>query len=352
MSPELAKIHQLCLSLTETSNPKMKWTWGEGLLGYSLSILDDYSKKEDFTKFLSAYCDYYVMHQPDICSSDTSAPGLVTYSLWKKTRNTDYRALTGRVLSYIEGEPRLLDGIPNHFGHNGMSHFYPKSIWVDSIMMFSVFPAIFASENNDQDLLKYASGLPAVFSKYLQDSIKGLWHHSYWAKRNKAYPGKDIFWGRGNGWVMAALPMLLERLPDSNEDKKGIIAIFQKTAAALLSCQREDGLFRTLLEQKSYEETSCTALIASGFYAGIRLGYLAKNTYATPALKAFNAVMAKIKTDDRGHFVLTDISGPTIPLWPIPKLYYRLIGKKPNWSYGVAALVFAGIEFDRQAQPQ
>jgi Predicted unsaturated glucuronyl hydrolase involved in regulation of bacterial surface properties, and related proteins len=348
MTPELEKIHQLCLSLAESSDPKMKWTWGEGLLGYAYGLLDDYSGRDDFTAFLSSYCDYYVAHQPEVCSSDTSAPGLVTYSLWKKTKKLEYEALTEKVLFYIKNEPRLLEGIPNHFGHNGMSHLYPRSIWVDSLMMFSVFPALYASENKDEKLLRYAAGLPTVFSQYLQDPKTGLWHHSYWVKRKKPYPGKGIYWGRGNGWVMAALPMLLERLPDSDPDKAGIIAIFKKTAAALLSCQHEDGLFSTLLQQKSYEETSCSALIASGFFAGIRLGYLSKETYLAPALRSFHAVMTNVLPNKQGKLEFRGISGPTIPLWPCPKLNYRLIGRKANWSYGVAALVFAGLEFDRQ----
>lgn len=93
-----------------------------------------------------------------------------------------------------------------------------------------------------------------------------------------------------------------------------------------------------------------SALIVSGFLAGIRLGYLPKETYEAPALKAFAAIMAKIETDRHGCLVFTGISGPTIPLWPCPKLNYRLIARKPNRSYGVAALVFAGIEFDRQTK--
>jgi len=348
MSPELEKIHRLCLSLAETSDPKMKWTWGEGLLGYALSLLDDYRGSNDFTSFLSSYCDYYVANQPEVSSSDSSAPGLITYSQWKKTKKAEYKALTDKVLDYIENEPRLLEGIPNHFGHNTFSHLYPLSIWVDSLMMFSVFPAIYASESGDEKLLKYAAGLPAIFSKYLQDPETGLWHHSYWTKEKRPYPGKGIYWGRGNGWVMAALPMLLERLPDTDPAKAEIVAIFRKTAAGVLPCQKADGLFSTLLRQKSYEETSCSALIASGFLAGIRLGYLPKETYLAPALRSFHAVMDKIRMNKKGQLEFAGISGPTIPLWPCPKLNYRLIGRKANWSYGVAALVFAGLEFDRQ----
>lgn len=39
--------------------------------------------------------------------------------------------------------------------------------------------------------------------------------------------------------------------------------------------------------------------------------------------------------------------GPTIPLPLMPALGYRGVPKGKNWSYGVAALIFAAIEYKR-----
>lgn len=54
--------------------------------------------------------------------------------------------------------------------------------------------------------------------------------------------------------------------------------------------------------------------------------------------------MNAIEESDDGVY-MTEISGPTIPLPLLPKLGYKMIPLGKNWSYGVAALIFAAIEY-------
>ena len=44
---------------------------------------------------------------------------------------------------------------------------------------------------------------------------------------------------------------------------------------------------------------------------------------------------------------MPEISGPTIPVPLIPKLGYKLVPRGKNWSYGVASLIFAAIEYKK-----
>ena len=54
------KVIKLADFITSSVDPKMKWMWGEALLGYALSELDNENKEEKYLKFLSDYCDYWV----------------------------------------------------------------------------------------------------------------------------------------------------------------------------------------------------------------------------------------------------------------------------------------------------
>lgn len=339
----ISQVVAVANHIRDTWDPKMKWMWGEALLGYSMAMLDESRGQDDYTDYLKAYCDYYVKHQPPVDQSDTAAPGLITYLMYKKTGNADYKALTDRVLDYIEHEPRLLEDSVNHLGNSLIGKFYPKSIWVDSLMMFSVFPALYAKRENNQNLLDIAARQPRVMAKYMMDPKSGLWHHSYWVNSKKPFPGK-VFWGRGNGWVVAALPMILENIGDHSE-RKTIIDIFKKTSSALLGLQREDGFFETVLNRpgKTYRELSATALIASGWFQGYRMGLLDEN-YLKAAEKAFSAVCeAIVVTND--EIIVPEISAPTIPLPLFPYLGYKLTPKGNNWSYGIAAVIFAAIQY-------
>jgi len=340
-------VKSLADSIITQKPPKMRWMWGEALLGYSLSELDAYEGKDDYTAFLKGFCDHYVENEPRVDQADTSAPGLITYAMQKKTGNKDYKKLTDKVIHYIKYEPRLIDDAVNHLGNSPEGKFYPKSIWVDSLMMFSVFAARYARENGDEQLLEMASRQPRLYASYMQDSEESLWYHSYWVKSGSHYPKKPLFWGRGNGWVLAALPMIAESLTEEHPEYDTIRKIFINTAEAVVKHHRKDEFYDTLLgyQKKTYREASATALIALGYFQGYRQGWL-DDTYLAKARASFRTLSDALITKD-GKVFMDEISGPTIPLQLLPYLGYRLIPKAKNFCFGIAALILAAIEYDR-----
>ncbi len=342
-SPELLLVKRLCDTMVKVREPKMRWMWGEALFGYALSELDAYLGTEDYTPFLKGFCDYYMDHPPRVVCSDTCAPALITYAMQKK--DPRYAKLTGRVLDYIQNEPRLLGGAVNHLGKNIAGRFYPKSIWVDSLMMFSVFPARYGAETGDAALLSYAAEQPALYSRCMQDEKTGLWRHSYWVKAKRPHPRGDVFWGRGNGWVMCALPMILDFIGPNHPRHTEILQIFRRTAEAVAKCQLPDGSFSTVLGSRLYRELSATALMAAGFLSGIGKGYLGE-AYLEPGLRAFRAVTASLRETGEG-VSMPEISAPTIPTHIFPYLGYKFIPRGENYPYGVAAAVFAALAYDR-----
>lgn len=356
-----SKVNKLADDLTARIAPRMKWMWGEALLGFALSELDGYLGQDRYLDFLKSYCEYWKAHAPRVDQADTSAPALITWSVYRRTGDEGCRLLTERVLNYIRNEPRILDDAVNHLGNSPEGRLYPKSIWVDSIMMFGVFPAIYASDTGDSALLDFAARQPGLYSGYMQDPAVGLWYHSYWIRARSHYPRRGIFWGRGNGWVMCALPMLLDRLPENHPEQDKIRSVFRITAAALLPLQRADGFFDTVLEHDrpmtaavlkhspgaNYREASATALIASGFMHGARQGWLGAE-FSVAGMKAFRAIVDTLEDTPQG-LTLPGISGPTIPLPVFPLAGYRLIPRGRDWSYGVAALIFAAMNYDKLA---
>ncbi len=140
--------------------------------------------------------------------------------------------------------------------------------------------------------------------------------------------------------------MILEAIGD-HEEKENILAILKKTSEALLPYQRPDGSFETVINKvgKTYRELSFTALVAFGWMKAVRLGYLDK-TYLEPALKAYQCVVDALEFKD-GKVFMPEISGPTIPMPVFPYLGYKLLPKKKNWSYGIAPLLYAAIEFNQ-----
>ena len=338
------KVTALADYVVSSFDPKMKWMWGEALLGYALDELDKANGTEKYTDFLTRYCDFWVEADPAVDQSDTAAPGLITYAMYKRTGKDEYKKLTDKVLDYIRNEPRLYLDCLNHLGSSPKAKIYPKSVWIDSVMMFSVFTSLYARENGMGELVEFAARQPKQYASMMFNEESGLWSHSYWVNFKMRYP-KNVFWGRGNGWVIAAFPMILDNIGLDHPEASEIISLYQKTSEALLARMNADGSFNTLLTHKSYRELSATALISAGWMHGVRCGYLDEK-FRDAAIKAFEAVVDAMDFDGDA-VAMTEISGPTIPVPLFPKLGYKLVPKGKNWSYGIAALIFAAIEYKR-----
>ena len=110
------KVNQLANYIITAMEPKMKWMWGEALLGYALDELDKFNNENKYTEFLTKYCDYWAEHNPAVDQSDTLAPGLITYAMYKRTGNEAYKKLTDKVLDYIQNEPKWFKELPINLG--------------------------------------------------------------------------------------------------------------------------------------------------------------------------------------------------------------------------------------------
>ena len=343
------RVVKLADFVAATWDPKMKWMWGEALLGYALDELDRAKGTTDYTGFLEKFCDHWVKADPAVDQSDTAAPGLITYAMYKRTGKPEYKALTDKVLHYIRHEPRLYLDCLNHLGSSGKGKLYPKSVWIDSVMMFSVFTSLYARENQDADLLEFAARQPKQYASMMFHPEDHLWAHSYWVRSRRPFP-RRLYWGRGNGWVICGFPMILDQIGPDHPEAAQIIEIFRQTSEALLHCVNGDGTFNTLLKHQSYRELSATALISAGWMHGIRRGYLDER-FREPAIRAFEACVDAMEENENGIF-MTGISGPTIPVPGLPKLGYKWVPRGKNWSYGIAALIFAAIAYRKLSEQE
>lgn len=322
------------------------WSWGEALLMYSLSLLDDELGEARYRAFYQAWADHHHEAGYEVDQSDTCAPVLVTNELFKKTGDEKYLEMTRAGIHYLKHEPRLVEDLINHNGHSRDSRDYPKSIWVDSMMMSGVFSAIAAKDFHDRELRDFARTQPRQFAKYLQDPQSRLFHHSWWKILNRPYP-RGLFWGRGNGWAVASLSMFLNYLDDADARR-----LLNEISGALLPLQREDHYFDTVVNKPgdNYRESSGTALIAAGWLNAVNHGYLG-DEHTGPAIKAFEAVVENLRhAGDKAY--MTEISLWTIPMFLMPYRLkfgpypgYKYVRKGENISYGVAALILAAISY-------
>lgn len=105
--------------------------------------------------------------------------------------------------------------------------------------------------------------------------------------------GKNCYWSRGNGWVVAAMVRSLDALPADHPDRAEYIAMLQTMCEALRKVQRDDGFWNVSLHDPTHfggKETSGTALFTYGMAWGVRHGVLAAGIYRPVIAKAWNAL--------------------------------------------------------------
>ena len=129
----------------------------------------------------------------------------------------------------------------------------------------------------------------------------GLWYRDEPAKSATTANGKKQIWGRGNGWVIAALARVLEQLPPNDPHRGEFITMLQTMAAALKPLQGADGMWRASLldpAEVPNPETSSTALYTFALAWGVRHGYLDTATYRPVVARAWNGMTTLVLHPD------------------------------------------------------
>jgi unsaturated rhamnogalacturonyl hydrolase len=344
---ERDRLVALADAVTRRLDPShMGWDWGEGLLLYALVRLDQQLGTPRYRPFIERYYAHHLAKGlPTIDWSDKCAPALAALELYQATGDEKYKRICDAVVTYLmEAKPTKGGGL-NHLGTFWLSKIYPQSMWVDSLMMYDVFAARYGRAMGDAKLTEFAARQPLHFAKVLQDPRTKLWKHAHLNSLKLNIPSNDVYWLRGNGWVMASMPEVLSQLPADHPKRPELRKSFQATASALAPHQTETGLWYTVLNRpgKTYLEASGTALLAYGMLKGVHEGHLPAS-FREPGRRAYQALLGRLEEKADGPS-MPEISHNTAPY---SFLGYALVPQRNDLAFGLAAMILAGIEFDRE----
>jgi unsaturated rhamnogalacturonyl hydrolase len=364
--------------VTDKTRPSNLWTravYYEGLMGL-------YSIEPDATRKASYY-DYAVTW-----ASSPSHPYTLTYTAaGTMSSNADNQACgqTYVDLYRIDPQPERIAVIQANIDDMISRHTVDVWTWIDAIQMampvfaklgrtlednryFDAMWSLYAYSRNTRGggLFNVAEGLwwrdlrftpgggtQQVMSASLNGSMPSPTTDAYVLAPN----GKNLYWSRGNGWVMAALVRVLDELPAADAHRAQYIADFQAMAAALLPIQRSDGFWNESLADPSHcatiglagqdgPETSGTALFAYGLAWGIRNGQLDAASYGQALVQAWDGlVTTALQSDGRLGYVQSTGDRPCTG--PAPLAASTLADFD---DYGVGCFLLAGSEVYRLTQ--
>lgn len=170
--------------------------------------------------------------------------------------------------------------------------------WIDAIQMAMPVYAQMYKITGDKAYIDHAMDMYRWSRNEcgggLFNEADGLWwRDADYVPPYKEKDGKQCYWSRGNGWVLAALVRTMDQMKPRGKVYKELKKDFTAMCDALAKCQREDGFWNvSLVSPATYggKETSGTALFLYGISWGLRKGYLKESPFRPVADKAWKAI--------------------------------------------------------------
>lgn len=223
-----------------------------------------------------------------------------------KTRNADNQCCGQTYLDLyeIDGNPERIKEIRESVDLMINSDSTSDWTWIDALQMAMPVFAKLGKMTGDK---RYSQ---RMYEMYMDSKVKQGFYNPkdklWWRDKDFKPPykepnGKDCYWSRGNGWVVAALVRVLDILPKNDEHYKEYQKTYLEMIKALLPLQREDGFWNASLHDPNNfggKETSGTALFVYGLAWGVNNGLLSANKYTPVITKAWNAMVTEAIHND------------------------------------------------------
>ncbi|MBD8387742.1 glycoside hydrolase family 88 protein [Dysgonomonas sp. BGC7] len=305
--------------------------WTNGAWYKGLSEWAKETNNETYFDFLKAqgerhgYNVYYrPYHADDICVSQ------MYLDLYKRYGDKDFITHTIERLDYVVKNPSSAPLLKTH--PKGRDERWS---WCDALFMA---PPVYAELYTMTGNKKYAEFMDKEF-KECTDSLYDKGAKLYFrdcSKINLREPnGEKQFWARGNGWVLAGIPLILDNLPKDYHNRQYYINLFKDLAEGVLKTQDERGSWHaSLLDSDSYPlpENSASAFFCYGMAWGIRNGLLDSKKYMDPMLRAWATLCNYVHEDGKMGYIQ--------PVGHEP----RPADENTTDVYGVGAFLLAGSE--------
>ena len=265
------------------------------------------------------------------------------------TRNADNQAAgqTYIELYQIDPKPERIENVKASIDLMVNSDKVDDWDWIDAIQMaMPVFAQLGVLYNDNA----YYEKMYEMYMATRNEIGGGLWNpeDSLWWRDADFVPpytspnGKDVYWSRGNGWVIAALVRVMDIVPENIPHYEQYKQDYLAMAHALVPLQRPDGFWNVSLEDPEHfggKETTGTAFFTYAMAWGVNNGLLDAEKFKPVIAKAWNA-MVKDAVHPDGFLGYVQGTGKE-PKDGQPVTY----DSKPDFEdYGLGAFLLAGTE--------
>ena len=174
-------------------------------------------------------------------------------------------------------------------------------MWLDGLYVAEPFRAEYASISHHPEDFADITHQFVLMEQHARDPRTGLLYHGWDESKQERWANKQTgdsseFWARGMGWYIMALVDTLDYYPAGDPGRAQLLAILQRTAAAVARFQDpKTGLWFDVLNKPSqkgnYLESSAACIFVYALAKGVRMGYLPP-TYSSNAERGYKGILA------------------------------------------------------------
>jgi len=309
---------------------RKRWAWTNGAMYVGMLEWAKISNNDVYYNFLKQVGEQEnYMPGPDVFHADDICVSQLYLGLFEKYRDSAMIKPTLKQMDYI---------ITNRsFGNLDFQRKgnQKRWSWCDALFMAPPVYAKATRITGNPEYLKFMDEEIKVTYDTLYDKTAKLFFRDTRYKTQKEANGENIYWGRGNGWVIAGLCSIIDNLPENHPSKSFYVQTFTEMMARIASLQDKNGYWHSsLLDPKSYPmpETSSTAFFTYGMAWGMNRGLLPVEKFKKPTLKGWKALTKSVNKNGKVCWVQ--------PIGADPKS----IKKEMTEVYGVGAFLLAASE--------
>jgi unsaturated rhamnogalacturonyl hydrolase len=315
---------------SEYKNSHALWSWTNGAMYLGMLDWARLSKDETYFNFLKSVGEKQaynpgpaLFHADDICVSQ------LYLELFARYKDSAMIKPTLKRMDFVLANRTYGDLDFTRKGNN------TRWSWCDALFMAPPAYARASRITGDAKYLDFMNEEYKVTYDTLYDQSQKLFFRDTRYKTQKEANGEKIFWGRGNGWVVGGLCMIIDNMPENHPARLKYIKLYKEMMERVAGLQDKNGFWHSsLLDLKSYPmpETSCSGFFTYGLAWGINRGFLPAKKYRPITLKAWKALNSVVSTDGKVGWVQ--------PIGADPKS----VTADMTEVYGVGAFLMAGCQ--------
>ncbi|MBZ9613849.1 glycoside hydrolase family 88/105 protein [Rheinheimera maricola] len=248
---------------------------------------------------------------PRVYHADDHAIGQVYMDLYRQYKNPNMIRHLKETLDWVVANPSQRTLNFESTEHENIELAYrtyddpwctQRWCWADAIFMAPPVFAQLSELTGDNKYLEFMDKEFWLATDYLYRSEQQLYLRDSRYFERKDPQGQLIYWGRGNGWVLAGLARTLSYLPADFTPRSRYVELFTKMSNRLLALQNVDGSWpSSLLESNgsATPESSGTGLLVFGLAWGVNQGLLDKSTFVPAIEKGWQSLVNSVDESGR-----------------------------------------------------